>query len=240
MAINLKKITMQLMNNIKTWANEDQPIYKMYKRGAKSLSDVELMAIILQHGTVHQNAVELARTLLNATQNNLQKFSKLTVADILGLKIKGIGKIKAIRILAAIELGSRRINKKIETKNIRESKDVADHLKYLLQFETRELFMVLLLNQANKVIHEEILSEGGITGTVADPRIIFKLALSHQATGFIICHNHPSGQLKPSKMDDMLTEKIKKAAAYFDIKLIDHLIVSTEGYYSYAEQNLNW
>ena len=125
-------------------------------------------------------------------------------------------------------------------KNIRQSKDVADHLKYLLQFESRELFMVLLLNQANKVIHEEILSEGGITGTVADPRIIFKLALSHEATGFIICHNHPSGQLKPSNMDDVLTEKIKKGAAYFDIKLIDHLIVSTEGYYSYAEQSLNW
>jgi len=212
----------------------------MYKRGAKNLSDVELLAIILQHGKIHQNAVELARSLLNAAQNNLQKFSKLSVADILGLKIKGIGKIKAIRILAAIELGSRRMNNSIDKKNIRQSKDVADHLKYLLQFESRELFMVLLLNQANKVIHEEILSEGGITGTVADPRIIFKLALSHQATGFIICHNHPSGQLKPSNMDDLLTEKIKKGAAYFDIKLIDHLIVSTEGYYSYAEQSLNW
>lgn len=231
---------MQIMNNIKTWASEDQPIYKMYKRGAKNLSDVELLAIILQHGTVHKNAVELARALLNAAQNNLQKFSKLSVADILGLKIKGIGKIKAIRILAAIELGSRRMHNSIDKINIRQSKDVAYHLKYLLQFESRELFMVLLLNQANKVIHEEILSEGGITGTVADPRIIFKLALSHEATGFIICHNHPSGQLKPSKMDDLLTEKIKKGATYFDIKLIDHLIVSTEGYYSYAEQNLNW
>jgi DNA repair protein RadC len=231
---------MQIMNNIKTWASEDQPIYKMYKRGAKNLSDVELLAIILQHGTVHKNAVELARALLNAAQNNLQKFSKLSVADILGLKIKGIGKINAIRILAAIELGSRRMHNSIDKINIRQSKDVADHLKYLLQFESRELFMVLLLNQANKVIHEEILSEGGITGTVADPRIIFKLALSHEATGFIICHNHPSGQLKPSKMDDLLTEKIKKGATYFDIKLIDHLIVSTEGYYSYAEQNLNW
>ena len=240
MAIDLKKISMQVLNNIKSWANEDQPIYKMYKRGAKNLSDVELLAIILQHGTIHQNAVDLARSLLNAAQNNLQKFSKLSVADILGLKIKGIGKIKAIRILAAIELGSRRMNNSIDKKNIRQSKDVADHLKYLLQFESRELFMVLLLNQANKVIHEEILSEGGITGTVADPRIIFKLALSHEATGFIICNNHPSGQLKPSNMDDLLTEKIKKGAAYFDIKLIDHLIVSTEGYYSYAEQSLNW
>lgn len=231
---------MQLKNNIKCWAIDDQPIYKLYTKGAKQLSDVELLAIILQHGTATHNAVELARALLTCTQHNLQKFSKLSVVDVLALKIKGIGKVKAIRVLAAIELGSRRINVPITKINIRQSSDVAAHLKYLLQFENRELFMVLLLNQANKVIHEQILSEGGITGTIADPRIVFKLALSHQATGFIICHNHPSGQLKPSKMDDLLTEKIKKGAEYFDIKLIDHLIVSTEGYYSYAEQCANW
>ena len=115
-----------------------------------------------------------------------------------------------------------------------------NHLKYTLQFETREFFMALLLNQANKIIHEQILSEGGITGTVADPRVLFKLALSHEATGIIICHNHPSGQLHPSRMDDLLTEKVKKGAALLDIKLIDHIIVSTEGYYSYAEQSNNW
>ena len=158
----------------------------------------------------------------------------------MSLKIKGIGKVKAIRILAAIELGSRRIYNTMPPKNIHQSGEVAKHLKYLLQFENREIFMVLLLNQANKIIHEAILSEGGITGTIADPRLIFKLALSHEATGFIICHNHPSGQLQPSQMDNILTEKIKKGAAYFDIKLIDHIIVSLEGYYSYAEQNPNW
>ncbi|NCW12172.1 MAG: DNA repair protein RadC [Chitinophagia bacterium] len=196
--------------------------------------------ILLQHGTVQNNAVELARKLLHSTHHDLLQLAKLSIADILALKINGIGKVKAVRILAAIELGSRRMNKGFEKKNIRQSKDVAEHVKYLLQFENKEFFMVLLLNQANKIIHEEILSEGGITGTVADPRIIFKLALSHQATGFIICHNHPSGQLIPSRMDDVLTEKIKKGAAYFDIKLIDHLIVSIEGYYSYAEQNSNW
>jgi DNA repair protein RadC len=121
-----------------------------------------------------------------------------------------------------------------------QSSDVIAHLKYSLQFEPREIFMVLLLNQANKIIHEQILSEGGITGTVADPRVLFKLALSHEATGFIICHNHPSGQLMPSRMDDLLTEKVKKAASLLDIKLIDHIIVSTEGYYSYAEQSSCW
>lgn len=227
-------------NNIKSWAKEDQPIYKMCTKGPKNLSDIELLAIIIQQGTFENNAVELARALLNASQNDLRKFSKHSVADVLALKVKGIGTVKAVRILAAIELGSRRINEPIKTKNIRKSEDVAAHLKYLLQFENREIFMILLLNQANKIIHEEILSVGGITGTVADPRIIFKLALSHGATGFIICHNHPSGQLTPSKMDDILTQKIKKGADYFDIKLIDHLIVSVEGYYSYAEQNINW
>ena len=227
-------------NNIKTWAAEDQPLYKMAAKGAKYLSDVELLAIIIQHGTAEHNAVELARVLLKSCQHSLQKFSKLSVAEIMSLKIKGIGKVKAIRILAAIELGSRRMEKNNVRKTIAHSADVVSHLKNLLQFENKEIFMILLLNQANIIIHEEVLSEGGITGTIADPRLIFKLAISHSATGFILCHNHPSGQLKPSRMDDQLTEKVKNGAVYFDIKLLDHLIVSTEGYYSYAEQNANW
>lgn len=229
-----------MMHPIKDWAPEDQPIYKLIKKGPKYLSNVELVAIVLQHGSSNQNAIETARILLASTKNNLQKFAKLSTTDIIRLKIKGIGKVKAVRIMAAIELGSRRMNINTIQKTIHQSSDVADHLRNLLQFENRELFMLLLLNQANKIIHEEIVSEGGITGTIADPRIIFKLALSHESTGFIICHNHPSGQLIPSRMDDQLTQKIKQGAALLDIKLIDHLIVSTEGYYSYAEKDLNW
>jgi len=117
---------------------------------------------------------------------------------------------------------------------------VVNFLKNSLQFEPKEYFMIVLLNQAHKIIHEEVLSEGGITGTIADPRIIFKIALAHSATGMIICHNHPSGQLRPSKMDDQLTEKVKKGAQLFDLQLVDHIIVSTEGYYSYAEQSSLW
>ncbi len=225
---------------IKTWSPNDQPIQKLYIKGAKYLSDAELIAILLQHGTAQNNAVDLARALLNKCNNNLQKFSKLSVNDLIAFKIKGIGKVKSIRLIAAIELGSRRIFQHKDSKNMLQSGDVVAHLKYSLQFEPREIFMVLLLNQANKIIHEQILSEGGITVTVADPRVLFKLALSHEATGVIICHNHPSGQLQPSRMDDMLTEKVKKAATFLDIKLIDHIIVSTEGYYSYAEQSNNW
>lgn len=227
-------------SSIRFWAEQDQPIYKFSSKGASHLSDVELLAILIQHGTAEQNAIELARSLLATAANSIQKFAQYSVADIVNLKIKGIGKIKAVRILAAIELGSRRLDLLDKQTSIHQSRDVANHLKNKLQFEQREVFMVLLLNQANKIIHEEVLSEGGITGTIADPRIIFKLVISHGATGFIICHNHPSGQLNPSRMDDNLTEKIKKGAALFDIKLIDHLIVSTEGYYSYAEQHANW
>lgn len=226
--------------SIKSWSLNDQPMHKLEHKGSKYLSDSELMAILLQQGTAQENAVDLARNLLGKCNNDLQKLAKLSVNDLIALKINGIGKAKAIRIIAAIELGSRRIFQQNLVKNIFQSSDVIKHLKYSLQFESREIFMVLLLNQANKIIHEQILSEGGITGTVADPRILFKLALSHEATGVIICHNHPSGQLQPSRMDDLLTDKVKKAAAFLDIKLIDHIIVSTQGYYSYAEQNNNW
>ncbi len=197
-------------SSIRFWAEQDQPIYKFSSKGASHLSDVELLAILIQHGTAEQNAIELARSLLATATNSIQKFAQYSVADIVNLKIKGIGKIKAVRILAAIELGSRRLDLLDKQTSIHQSRDVANHLKNKLQFEQREVFMVLLLNQANKIIHEEVLSEGGITGTIADPRIIFKLVISHGATGFIICHNHPSGQLNPSRMDDNLTEKIKK------------------------------
>ena len=227
-------------SSIRFWAEQDQPIYKFSTKGPNHLSDVELLAILIQHGTAQQNAIELARSLLTSASNSLQKFAQYSVADIVQLKIKGIGKIKAVRILAALELGSRRMHLIDKLATIHHSRDVAAHLQHKLQYEQREFFMLLLLNQANKIIHEAVLSEGGITGTIADPRIVFKLVISHGATGFIICHNHPSGQLKPSKMDNMLTQKIKKGAALFDIKLIDHLIVSTEGYYSYAEQHPDW
>jgi DNA repair protein RadC len=226
--------------SIKSWLLSDQPMHKLHQKGSKHLTNSELIAILIQQGTVKENAVDLARNLLSKCNNDLQKMAKLSVNDLIALKINGIGKSKAIRIIAAIELGSRRIFQQKLDHQIFQSSDVISYLKYSLQFESREIFMVLLLNQANKIIHEQILSEGGITGTVADPRVLFKLALSHEATGVIICHNHPSGQLQPSKMDDQLTEKVKKAAQFLDIKLIDHIIVSTQGYYSYAEQSPHW
>lgn len=226
--------------SIKAWSPMDQPIEKLHQKGSKNLSDVELIAILLQHGTAQLNAVELARELLNKCNNNVQRLSKLSVNDIMALKLKGIGKIKAVRLIAAIELGSRRIFQNNFDKTLLQISDVVSHLKYSLQFESREIFMCLYLNQAHKILHEQVLSEGGITATIADPRVLFKQALSLEATGIIICHNHPSGQLQPSRVDDVLTEKMKSAASFLDIRLIDHVIVSTQGYYSYAEHNIDW
>lgn len=229
-----------MKDSIKNWAAEDQPIYKLHTKGPKNLSTAELLAIILQHGTANQNAIETARTLLASTQHNFKKLASFTLKDILNLQIKGIGKVKAVRILAAIELGSRRMETNYPKTAITQSAEVVSYLKNNLQYESKEYFMILLLNQAHKIIHTETLSEGGITGTIADPRVIFRTALMHGATSFIICHNHPSGQLRPSNMDDQLTQKIKDGAKVFDLHLVDHIIVSTEGYYSYAEQSNIW
>jgi DNA repair protein RadC len=184
----VKKLSMH--DSIKNWAAEDQPIYKLYTKGAKHLSTAELLAIILQHGTPNQNAIQIARNLLASTQHNFKKLAGFTLKDILNLKIKGIGKVKAVRILAAIELGSRRLDTQFPKMAISQSTDVVQYLKNSLHYEPKEYFMILLLNQANKIIHEEILSEGGITGTIADPRIIFKTALTHSATGLILSLIH--------------------------------------------------
>lgn len=229
-----------MKDSIKNWAAEDQPIYKLHTKGPKYLSTAELLAIILQHGTANQNAIETARTLLASTQHNFKKLASFTLKDILNLQIKGIGKVKAVRILAAIELGSRRMETNYPKTAITQSAEVVSYLKNNLQYESKEYFMILLLNQAHKIIHTETLSEGGITGTIADPRVIFRTALMHGATSFIICHNHSSGQLRPSNMDDQLTQKVKDGAKVFDLHLVDHIIVSTEGYYSYAEQSSIW
>lgn len=220
---------------IKQWAKDDRPREKLRSKGPESLSDSELLAILLHHGSRDKTAVELAREILLLGQNNLQELGKLTVSDL--LKIKGIGEAKAITILAALELGRRRQTAGILfRKAISGSQEVASYLRVLLQDHPREVFAVLFLNQANRVRHFEIISQGGITGTVADPRIIFRKALEANAVGIILCHNHPSGNLQPSRADTELTHKIKEAARFLDIRLLDHIIVSESGYYSFADE----
>jgi DNA repair protein RadC len=222
--------------SIKNWAVDDRPREKLALKGAETLSNSELLAILINNGSVEKSAVDLAKELLAAVENNLQRLSKLSVKELVNLKIKGLGPAKAITIAAALELGVRRSMADNKKEVIQSSKDIANYLKAQLEYKKHEVFAVVFLNRANKINHYEIISEGGITGTVADPRIILKKALEHDAVSIVLCHNHPSGNLKPSRQDQELTHKIKEASGFFDIKVLDHIIVSEEGYYSFADE----
>jgi DNA repair protein RadC len=223
--------------SIKEWAKDDRPREKLLLKGAGVLSNSELIAILISNGTKEKSAVEVAQDILRAGKENLNELGKLSVKEL--MKVKGIGEAKAISIVAAMELGRRRQAAATREKAvITSSGDVADYLQILLKDYRHEVFAVLFLNRSNKINHFQIISEGGITGTVADPRIILKRALEEDAVSLILCHNHPSGSLKPSKADEELTFKIKEAAKYFDIKVLDHLIVSDDGYYSFADEGI--
>lgn len=223
--------------SIKQWAIDDRPREKLRAKGAATLSDSELVAILLHHGTREKSAVELAKDVLRLGKDNLGELGKITVKEL--TRIKGIGEAKAITIVAALELGRRRqAAAALEKPAITSSADVARYLQTLLRDHRHEVFAVLFLNRANKINYFQIISEGGITGTVADPRIILKRALEEDAVSLILCHNHPSGSLKPSRADEDLTHKIKEAARYFDIKVLDHLIVSEDGYFSFADEGI--
>jgi DNA repair protein RadC len=223
--------------SIKNWAKDERPREKLLSNGADSLSLSELLAILINNGTRNKSAIELAKEVLALGKNNLQELGKLSVKEL--MKIKGIGEAKAITIAAALELGRRRqAAQALEKSIVTSSKEMAAFLQSKLKDNRREVFAVLFLNRANKVNHYEIISEGGITGTVADPRVILKKALEEDAINIVLCHNHPSGSLKPSRADQELTHKIKEAAKYFDITVVDHIIVSDQGYYSFADEGL--
>ena len=222
-------------NSLKNWNEDDRPREKMFIKGPASLSDSELLALLINTGTRNRPAPVLARDLLQSCENNLHELGKLSIPAM--MRINGIGKAKAVVLAAALELGRRRnLIRPSEKLVVRISADIASHLMELLKDHTHEVFAVLFLNQANKVKHFEIVSHGGITGTIADPRIIFKKALETGATSLILSHNHPSGNLRPSQADELLTQKMKSAAGHLDIKLLDHIIVSEEGYYSFADE----
>ncbi len=223
--------------SIKNWAVDDRPREKLFSKGSAALSDSELLAILINNGNKDSSAVELAKQVLQLGNNNLSELGKLSIKEI--QKVKGIGPAKAITITAALELGRRRhASAVLEKASIRSSNDIAQYIRTIIKDYSYEVFAVLFLNKANKINHFEIISRGGITGTVADPRIILKKALEEDATSVILCHNHPSGNLKPSRSDEEITYKIREAARYFDIKIIDHIIVSEEGYYSFADEGL--
>ncbi len=224
--------------SIKEWAEEDQPRKKLLHKGAGSLSNSELLAILINNGTRSHSALDLAKDLLQAVNNDLRKLGDQSVKEMLRKKIKGLGEAKAISIAAALELGIRRSASDHQKRLITKSDDIANYLRATLEYRKQEVFAVVFLNSGNRITHLEIVSEGGMTATVADPRIILKKALEHEATAIILCHNHPGGTLRPSRADEMLTQKIKQAAAYLDISIMDHIIVSNEGYFSFADEGM--
>lgn len=222
---------------ISKWAKDDRPREKLLSKGPTALSDSELLAILIGTGTPEHSAVELAKRVLKLGNDNLQELGKIPVHEF--MKIKGIKQAKAIAIAAALELGRRRLGAlPLDKPIVKNSKEVAAYLQTQLSDLRHEVFGCIYLNRAGKVLHFEIISQGGLTGTVADPRLIIKKALEEDAVSLIICHNHPSGSLHPSKQDEELTIKVRDAARLFDIKLLDHIIVSEEGYFSFADKGL--
>ena len=222
--------------SIKDWAEDDRPREKLLSKGTEALSNSELIAILIGSGTKTKSAVDVAKEVLNRAKDNLNELGKLSIKEL--MKTDGIGEARAITIAAALELGRRRQATESQKQVVKNSADIAHYLQAQLKDKQHEVFAVAFLNRANKINHIEIVSEGGITGTVADPRIILKKALEHNAVNIVLCHNHPSGSLQPSSADEVLTKKIKEAAMLLDMTVVDHIIVSEDGYYSFADEGI--
>ena len=222
---------------IKNWSEADQPREKLRANGARFLSDAELIAIIIGSGTQDVSAVDLAKIVLSSVQNNLNEVGKLSLAQL--TRFKGIGEAKAIKIMAAMELGRRhKEGATMHQPKVTSSASVFELMQPLLGILKHEEFWVLYLNNSNKIISKIQLSKGGITATVVDTRLLLKKALEVGAVALILVHNHPSGGLKPSQSDRILTEKLKTAANTLDIKVLDHLIVTEKTYFSFADENM--
>ncbi|MBU1370034.1 MAG: DNA repair protein RadC [Bacteroidetes bacterium] len=223
--------------SIKQWAEDDRPREKMLSKGKASLSDAELIAILIGSGNTNESAVELSRRILNSVADNLVELSRLSVAEL--TRFKGIGEAKAISIVAALELGRRRRSAEAqERKAIKSSNDAFEYFYASLADLHYEQFWIMLLNQSHKVIRIVQVSDGGLSGTVADPKRIFKLAIESNAAAMILCHNHPSGQLKASDADINLTKKLAKSGDLLDIRVVDHLIIGHDNYLSFADEGM--
>jgi DNA repair protein RadC len=223
--------------SIKNWSQDDQPREKLRDKGRTALSDAELIAILIGSGNREESAVALCKRIFASVDNNLNALGKLSIKQL--MKFKGIGEAKAITIAAALELGRRRrIEDTVLLEKIVSSQSVFDVMQPILGELPHEEFWILYLNNSNKVIHKSQLSKGGITGTLVDVRLVLKNALETGATALILCHNHPSGTLKPSKADLDITQKLKTAAQSLDIKVLDHLIITEKAYFSFADENM--
>lgn len=220
---------------ITEWHHSDKPREKMMMKGKSALTDAELLAILMGSGNVKETAVDLAKRILSDNQNNLLELSKKSIADL--RKYSGVGDAKAISIIAAMELGQRRRQADaLQRKKVTSSGDVFDYLSLHLSDLSHEEFWVLLLNRANEIITHKLVSEGGATATVVDVKKIARMALESHAVGVILAHNHPSGNIQPSEQDRFLTKKVKGALDLFDIVVLDHVIVCSSKYYSFADE----
>lgn len=222
---------------ITAWAEEDRPREKMMLKGCHALSDAELIAILIGSGTVGESAVALAQRILAQASGNLHELGKRSVKDL--QRFKGVGEAKAITIVAALELGRRRqLSDLRERPRITNSRDAFNTVAPLLTDLHHEEFWILLLNRNHEVFARERLSSGGMAGTVVDIKLVLKTALDARAAAFVAVHNHPSGNLNPSSEDNALTKRLQQAGQIIDLPLLDHLIVSERGYYSFADQGL--
>ena len=223
--------------SIKEWAVEDRPREKMMAKGMRSLSEAELVAILIRSGNLDESAVEVARRLLASVNNNLNELGKKSINDL--KKFKGIGEVKAITIMSALELGRRRKESEPDEKlKVVTSSDAAQIFKPLLADLPNEEFWVLLLNRNNLYIDKLMVSQGGLTGTIIDVRVILRMALENKACSIILCHNHPSGNLTPSEADKDITKKISEAGRQMDIPVLDHLIIGNDSYFSFADKGM--
>jgi DNA repair protein RadC len=222
---------------IKNWAEDDRPREKLLLKGKNALSDAELLAILLGSGNANETAVDLAKKVLGKVKENLIELSKLGVREL--EQFNGIGKAKAVTIMAAMELGKRRNEAVVIAKEkITNSRDAFEIFRSSIGDQPYEEFWIILLNKANKVIQKCSISEGGISGTVVDPKKIFKIVLDHHASSIILGHNHPSGNVQPSEADHKITIKIKDAGMMLDVAVLDHIILGDDKYYSFADEGV--
>lgn len=222
---------------IKNWAEDDKPREKLMLKGKQALSDAELIAILIGSGSRNESAVELSKRILASVDNNLNALGKLSLKQL--MEFKGIGEAKGISIVAALELGRRRrAEETVELKKITSSKAVFEIMQPVIGELPHEEFWVLYLNNSNKVLYKAQLSKGGITGTVVDVRLIFKTAFEQNATSIILTHNHPSGKLQASDADLEITKKLKLAGNQLDVKVLDHIIITENGYLSFQDEGI--
>jgi DNA repair protein RadC len=222
---------------IHSWAEEDRPREKLLLKGRSILTNAELLAILIGSGTRDLSAVDVGKLLLAASDNNLNELARKTVKDL--IRIRGIGEAKAITIVAALELGRRRKESDvIKKRKITHASDVYEEMRPYLADKAHEEFWILLLSRSNEVLRPVLVSIGGMSGTVADPKVIFKHALEHSASSLILVHNHPSGNLNPSQADKELTRQLQQGGKLLDIPIIDHVIFTDRGYFGFADEGL--